>query len=167
MMSSIYSQVNSGGKYISTNMCKNNSECELILISCLLRILFFLNKYSVESTPSSTGFMSKAIVYINENISSDIDIDKVCRAINISKYYFCRQFKEHTGMTVMNYILKTRIVLAKSELKKTDLSITEISEKYSFSSVSYFCRVFKEEEKCTPLQFRKRYKSKNENKSKE
>lgn len=77
-------------------------------------------------------------------------------AVNISKYYFCRQFKERTGLTIMNYVLKTRIILAKNELKKTELSISEISQKYGFSSVSYFCRVFKEEERCSPLQYRKR-----------
>jgi len=56
---------------------------------------------------------------------------------------------------VMEYILKTRIVLAKNDLLKTNLSITEISEQNGFSSVSYFCRAFKEEEKLSPLQYRK------------
>jgi len=136
----------------------NSTHCnvELTLFSCVLRLLCFFDKYTVESTPATIDFMSKAIKYINENISLDIDIDKICSVINISKYYFCRQFKKHTGMTVMNYILKTRIVLAKNELKKTNLSITEISVKYGFSSTSYFCRVFKEEANCSPLQYRKR-----------
>lgn len=142
----IFEEMNSG----------ENSNAELTLFSCLLRLLCFFEKYTVESTPAAIGFMSEATKYINENISLDIDIDKICSAINISKYHFCRQFKKHTGMTVMKYILKTRIVLAKSELEKTNLSITEISERYGFSSVSYFCRVFKEEENCSPLQYRKR-----------
>ncbi|MBR4099552.1 MAG: helix-turn-helix transcriptional regulator [Clostridia bacterium] len=143
------------GIFKEMNGCKSFNE-ELTLFSCLLRLLCFFDKYTIESTPATIGFMSKAIKYINENISLDINIDKICSAINISKYYFCRQFKKHTGMTVMNYILKTRIVLAKNELKKTNLSITEISGKYGFSSTSYFCRVFKEEENCSPLQYRKR-----------
>jgi len=100
--------------------------------------------------------MGKAIDYINRNISMEIDIDRICAAINISKYYFCRQFKQHTGMTVMKYILQTRLILSKTDLKKTNLSVTEISGKYGFSSVSYFSRIFKEEEGCSPLQYRKR-----------
>lgn len=135
----------------------SKNDPELTLFSCLLRLLCFFDKHTVESTSAATGFMSEATRYINENISSDIDIDSICSAINISKYYFCRQFKEHTGMTVMKYILKTRIVLAKSELKKKGISVTEISEKLGFSSVSYFCRAFKEEENCSPLQYRKRF----------
>lgn len=138
--------------------CNTDNEREVMLLSCCLKLLLYLNKYSKGYTCLSTGTMEKAVDYINKNISSDISIDSICSAIGFSKYYFCRQFKKHTGMTVMQYILKTRIVLAKSELKKTNVSITEISERYGFSSVSYFCRVFKEEENCSPLQYRKRRK---------
>ena len=134
----------------------NGCNTELNLFSHILQLLCFFDKYTVESTPIATGFMSEATKYINENISLDINIDKICSAINISKYYFCRQFKKHTGMTVMKYILKTRIVLAKNELSKTTLPVTEISERCGFTSISYFCRVFKEEENCSPLQYRRR-----------
>ena len=75
--------------------------------------------------------------------------------VNVSKFHLCRCFREHTGMTVMDYILSTRIILAKNELTKTDESILCISEKCGFSSVSYFCRVFHRKEGCTPLQYRK------------
>ncbi len=143
------------GIFEEMNSCENFN-IELIFFSCVLRLLCFFDKYTVDSTPAAIGLMSEAIKYINENISLDIDIDKICSAINISKYYFCRKFKKHTGMTVMKYILKTRLILAKSELEKTNLSITEISEKYGFSSTSYFCRVFKENENYSPLQYRKR-----------
>lgn len=136
--------------------CPTDDERELVLLACCMKLLVFLNKYCKASSSSVTGIMGEAIDYINKNISLNMDIDSICSAVNISKYYFCRQFKKHTGMSVMKYILKTRIVLAKGDLKKTNLSVTEISEKYGFSSVSYFSRVFKEEEKCSPLQYRKR-----------
>ena len=138
------------------SICNTDDERELMLFSCCAKLLFYLDKYSKVSTYSFKGIMGKAIDYINKNISTDINIDSICSAVNISKYHFCRQFKKHTGMTIMKYILKTRIVLAKSDLKKTNLSVSEISEKYGFSSFSYFSRVFKEEENCSPLQYRKK-----------
>lgn len=139
-----------------TSRCDSANERELLWFSCCMKLLLYLNKYLKESTTSITGSMDRAVDYINKNISADIDVNSICSAIGFSKYYFCRQFKAHTGMTVMNYILKTRIVLAKIELKRTNLSIAAISERYGFSSVSYFSRVFKEEEHCSPLQYRKR-----------
>ena len=129
---------------------------ELLHLSCSMQLLVYLHNYSKESVPATSGVMSKAVEFITQNVSLDLDIDTICSTVNISKYHFCRKFKQHTGMTVMQYILKTRIMLAKNELKSTNLSIGEISAKYGFSSISYFCRVFKEEEGYSPLQYRKK-----------
>jgi len=138
--------------------CSTEDEKELLIFSACMKLLFYLNKYSVESTVSAAGLMARAMDYINQNISYEIHVDHICATVGISKYHFCRQFKKHTGLTVMEYILKTRIVLAKSDLIKTKLSVTEISERNGFSSVSYFCRVFKEEEGLSPLKYRNKYK---------
>lgn len=139
--------------------CKNQSGAEPVLLSCVLRLLYYLKKYAEESTAASSGYMSKAIQYINENISEALDIDSICRAVNMSKYHFCRQFKYHTGQTVMAYILNTRIILAKEELETTQIGVGEISEKLGFRSSSYFCRVFKEAVGCSPLQYRRKAKT--------
>ena len=75
----------------------------------------------------------------------------------MSKYHFCRVFKNNTGQTVMSYILKTRIVLARTMLKKENLTVSEVSRLCGFSSVSYFCRVFKEKTGVSPLKYKKIY----------
>lgn len=134
---------------------------EPILLSCLLQLVYLLNRYTTESTATAGGFMDRAIKYINEHIAADLDIDDICQVIGISKYYFCRRFREHTGTTVMKYILQTRIILAKGELEKTPSPITDISEKCGFSSTSYFCRAFKQEVGCSPLHYRKQMRQKS------
>lgn len=128
---------------------------EALLYAKLLRLLSFLKKYAVDSAATPTGFLSRAIEHIHKNISAPLDVDGICAAINISKYHFCRQFKKATGMTVMEYILKTRIVLAKNDLRKTALPVAQISDSAGFSSPAYFCRVFKQETGLTPLQYRR------------
>ena len=128
---------------------------DLILMSLGLKLLVFLDKYSLESAPKASGFMNKAIEFINANIFENIDIDDICSAVHMSKYYFCRQFKKNTGMTVMKYILRTKIIMAKNMLLKESFSVTEISERCGFSSISYFCRTFKDEIGITPLKYRK------------
>lgn len=139
--------------------CKNRSGTDPVLLSCVLRLLYYLKIYAAESTAAGNGYISKAIQFINENIADTLDIDRVCRAVNTSKYHFCRQFKYHTGQTVMEYILNTRIVLAKGELETTNASVSQISEKCGFSSASYFSRVFKETTGCTPLQYRRNFRN--------
>ena len=99
-----------------------------------------------------------AIEYINSHISEEIKIDNVCEIIHISKYHFCREFKRLTGQTPMQYVLRTRITLAKNMLSKGDVSVQRISEMCGFRSVSYFCRAFRQECGMTPLEFKKAVK---------
>lgn len=127
----------------------------LLITSNILRLLYFLCHYAQDSTDASAGFLSRAIGYIHSNIAWDMTLDDICRAANVSKFHLCRRFREHTGMTVMDYILSTRLLLSKNELAKTDASVAQISEVCGFGSVSHFCRVFRKREGCTPLQYRK------------
>lgn len=126
-----------------------------ILTSGIIELLVFLNRYSFENIPAATGAVGRALEYINGNIEKNITIDEICSEIHMSKYHFCRQFKKATGTTVMKYILKTRIVMAKNMLLNETLTITEISNRCGFSSVSYFSRVFKDETSVTPLNYKK------------
>ena len=128
---------------------------DAVILSAFIKLLILADKFSVEGK-STLGYMSKAVEYIGSNIFTELDIDSICTHIHMSKYYFCRKFKEHTGMTVMAYILKTRLMLAKDMLIKEKSSVSEISEKCGFSSISYFCQVFKADTGLSPLRYRKK-----------
>lgn len=120
------------------------------------QLLVTLNENATNRTFPAAGMVQRGIEYINAHLHEEISIDDICRHIPISKYYFCKRFKQVTGQTVMRYILKVRIDTAKNMLENTDLSVGQISERCGFSSQSYFCRVFKEELGITPLQHQKR-----------
>lgn len=128
---------------------------DAVLRCSFARLLVYLSDNRADGLSVSATVMQKVVEYINSHISEELGIDEICSAVHISKYHFCRQFKKTMGLTVMQYILKTRIVAAKSLLEDGGLSVGEISEKCGFCSVSYFCRVFKEDTGLTPLQYRR------------
>lgn len=128
---------------------------EAVLLSCYLRLLVYLNKSTNEIAAPSSDVTQKAVEYINRHISENVSIDDICAAIPMSKYHFCRKFKKATGLTVMDYVLQTRIVAAKNMLSSEAFPVSEISGKCGFSSISYFCRVFKESTGMSPLQYRR------------
>ena len=130
---------------------------DALFLSSAMKLLVLLDQHSLESTQQTTGFINKAVEYISDHIFQELTIDEICSAIHISKYHFCRTFRTTMNMTVMDYILKTRIVMAEGMLRKDRFSVSEISEKCGFSSISYFCRVFKEENGLTPLGYRRKY----------
>ena len=158
----VYALIDEGERYKVEDIFQKIKEYEhdetygkWILTSGIIELFVFLNKYSIENISTTPGVMSKAVEYINSNIERNITIYEICSEIHMSKYHFCRQFKKTTGTTVMKYILKTRIVMAKNMLLNENLSITEISNRCGFSSVSYFSRVFKDETGVSPLNYKK------------
>ena len=124
--------------------------------AAILNLTVLISQNMEEDFPYHFDNIQTAVEYINRHITEDIRIDQICAACYLSKYHFCRLFKEKIGLTVMQYILKTRVTMAKELLCKTDLSVTEISESCGFSSISYFSRAFKNETGISPLQYQKR-----------
>ncbi len=137
------------------NTFKNSDYFDANLISNFTKLLIKIHKNSKNTVSQPSYFITRAIEYINANLTESLTIDNICKKIHVSKYHFCREFKKATGFTVMDYILKTRIVIAKSLLQETKKSISEISENCGFSSISYFSRAFKNETSFSPLKYRK------------
>ena len=116
---------------------------EEIAVSAFFELMVYLKRYAIRQLGSPNSFLPKAVDYINRHYSEPITLDDVCRTAFVSKYYFCRRFKDMMGMTVMEYICQTRLSAAKGMLLHTDLRIEEIAERCGFSGPSYFSQIFK------------------------
>lgn len=109
-------------------------------------------------TKARHGSLQTVIEYINSHVSEEISIDKISKACYISKYHLCRIFKKRMGLTVMEYILETRLTMAKELLQHGEIGITEIALTCGFCSPSYFSRVFKSHHGISPRQYTKTVK---------
>lgn len=101
-----------------------------------------------------------AIRYIEENFTKEISLDEISNVTNIDKYRLCRQFKEITGSTVVNYINFLRLRKASKELLTTDKAVGEIAFDSGFSTIQYFNKIFKNVYNCTPKTYRKQFSKK-------
>jgi len=72
----------------------------------------------------------------------------------ISHGHLCRLFRQHYGMTIIQYVNDTRLSYAARMLLQDDVSILEISAEIGFSSLSHFYRLFKEKYGVTPKDYR-------------
>lgn len=96
-----------------------------------------------------------AIEYIKSHCTEKITLDDLSRISKMSKFYFARKFKEFTGSSPMDYVIKTRVSYALNLINTTDLSMTEISEKSGFCSVNYFNKTIKEITGYPPYTYKK------------
>lgn len=98
--------------------------------------------------------MFKALQYIHANLTSDIHLADIANAVNISEPHFKSKFRIQFGITPMRYITSQRIELAKTQLRNSSESITDIALNLSFSSSNYFATVFKRYTGYSPSEFR-------------
>jgi AraC-like DNA-binding protein/quercetin dioxygenase-like cupin family protein len=75
-------------------------------------------------------------------------------SLNMSRGHFFEMFRKATGYSPIQYINQFRIGRAMEDLLHTSLSITRIAEKYHFSSVHYFSRLFHKQTGQSPRDFR-------------
>ncbi len=136
---------------------ENKSTNNSLLLSVITRLISFFieSKSSAPTNVKNNHFITRTILYINEHITENLSIEELCSHVFISKYHFCREFKRYIGLSVMKYILFSRLSLAQELMRDTDLNISEISYRAGFSSTNYFCNVFKKEKGITPKEFRK------------
>lgn len=103
---------------------------------------------------TKTELISMAIRYIDSNLTEIGTLDEISDHLNVSKNYLLNKFKQETGISIVDYINKSKIEKAKALLRTTDMSIIEISNYLSFNTQSYFTTIFKKHENKTPLTYR-------------
>lgn len=99
----------------------------------------------------------QAVVWMSENLHTDINVDKLASDMAVSPRTFIRRFNQATGKPPKQYLQKLRINEAKRLLEMTTLSIDQITQRVGYSDVSSFRRLFKREVDLSPTEYRRRF----------
>jgi len=71
--------------------------------------------------------------YIEENYKDNIGLDEIIDDCGYSKYHISRLFKSYQNCTIMEYLVRHRITMAKKLLKNTTCSVKEIALSVGFN----------------------------------
>lgn len=104
----------------------------------------------------STKLTQDIANYIQHHMSETITVEKIAEELFLSRPYLSRRFKQETGESLTDYILKEKTEEAKRLLRYSDKSLTAIGSYLGFSSQSHFTRVFKKYVKMTPGEYREK-----------
>ena len=100
--------------------------------------------------------MAEAKSYIDEHFSqSELSVSTLAQKINISEVYFRKLFKAQYGIQPSRYLTSVRLKNAKRLMKYPFMTLDECALQSGFSSVQYFCRIFKKETGISPGKYRK------------
>ncbi len=98
--------------------------------------------------------LKRVISYINEHLEQKLTLAQISSAVQMSPHYFASSFKQSTGITPHQYVMKCRIERAKQLLLKQELTLIEICQEVGFESQSHFTRVFRQHAQTTPKAYR-------------
>ena len=125
-------------------------------------ILFLSNLHSVhqealiisESSMMKDYDIGKWLKYMVDNYST-VTLKSMAEHFNFNPTYFSVRFKALANCQFSEKLLEIKLEKAKWLLVTTNLTVQNIVEMIGFKEKSYFYRVFKNQYKMTPLQYRK------------
>lgn len=81
-------------------------------------------------------------------------IISIAGEMNMNASYLGKLFKKNTGQTFVEYLHCVRMEKACELLRKTDMEINSIVDSVGYSDITYFYKVFRKMNGCTPLVYR-------------
>jgi AraC-like DNA-binding protein/ligand-binding sensor protein len=100
------------------------------------------NQLAVRQAQAELPAVSRARAFIAEHLGEDLNLNTVSRAVGMSSFYFCKNFKRGTGLTFTNYLSRVRVEAVKQLLLNPHKRISEAAYEAGFQSLSQFNRVF-------------------------
>ena len=87
--------------------------------------------------------LNEAIRYMEENLTGEIEYDKLGQIACCSAYHFQRMFTYIAGMPLSEYIRRRKMSLAAVDLQGGEAKIIDVAAKYGYTSPTAFNRAFR------------------------
>jgi AraC-like DNA-binding protein len=92
--------------------------------------------------------------YIDGNIDQRISVELLAGLAKLSVCYFVRAFKQSTGVTPHDYLIRQRVERTKQLLSGTEMPLSEIALAAGFADQSHFARRFRQHVGMSPRDYR-------------
>jgi AraC-like DNA-binding protein len=110
--------------------------------------------FGLSSGSRHQAAIDAVVRHLIAHFREEIRLPALLRLSRMSRATFARQFKEHSGRTVSEFVNELRLQAACRALLGTDRSVLEIALDCGFSQVSFFNRLFRREMGCSPREYR-------------
>ena len=109
----------------------------------------------VEITSLDEKLVKDATDYVENNLSNgDITVETMSEAMGMSRVHLYKRLLSLTGSTPSEFIRKIRLRHAEQLLRKSQLTVSEVSYKVGFNNPRYFSKYFKEMYGMMPSQYK-------------
>jgi AraC family transcriptional regulator len=99
--------------------------------------------------------LAKILEYITDNLSEDLSLATMANQLQMGPCHFARAFKESTGKSPHQFVLRRKIERSLQVIKETSTALAEIAYNLGFCSQAHFTSVFIKMLGMTPYSYRK------------
>lgn len=110
-----------------------------------------------EAPEACSGYYEKLVYLTREYVRNELrtaTLQNAADRVHISPFYLSKLFKDYSGSTFSDYLLRVRMERAAELLQDISLHAYEISEQVGYTSPKNFTRAFRNYFGMTPLQYR-------------
>lgn len=104
------------------------------------------------------SLINSTVDYIREHHHERLTVEDLAAQAGLSPRQLHRKFRDVFGLSVQDFLIKTRVQAASDALLHTNLGIAQIATDFGFCDQSAFTQLFRKHTGMTPLRFRQRYK---------
>ena len=105
----------------------------------------------------SKNYVPIVTEYLHSNYEQKVTVSELCALVGVNRNELSREFKSHTGKTIVTYLLDCRLAHAVDALLLTERTLLAIAQDCGFNSETYFIRMFTRKFGMTPTEYRKFY----------
>lgn len=139
---------------------ENGSQLILKAISMKLIALFLKESHNPDISTGRLPMKFKSadkkvivqtiINFMNENYMKDITLETISKNMYFSSVYISKIFKDETGKSPINHLIRIRLSKARQLLETRPISIKAAAEAVGYNDAYYFSKLFKKYYGVTP-----------------
>lgn len=125
------------------------------LVSILARHLAdYGSRCLLDGNGADPPCVARAKQFANGKATGRVSLKEIANHVHLSSFYFCKIFKQATGMTFTEYLSRVRVEKAKELLLDTSRRVSEVAFAAGFGSIPQFNSIFKRHVGRSPSQYR-------------
>lgn len=102
----------------------------------------------------TTKQMKRVTDFIQAHLDQDLSLEALAQQAGFSSYHFARLFRQTTGESPHQFVLRRRVERAQQLLKETTAPLAQIALESGFANQSHLTRAFKQQYSLTPRAYR-------------
>lgn len=127
----------------------------ILAASLLRKLLSELPLMARKAEPLVSGFSLISLErFMQDNSHKAIELDELAAFAGLSRYHFCKKFKQHTGEPPLHYFTRKKMEQAAQMLREGEQTVRQISQTFGYDDPYYFSRLFKKHQGVSPKHYR-------------